>query len=107
MKEKDIQHAIIQYLQYRKDIYFIRNNSFSGSFTRANGSKGWLRNNKAGSPDIIVCHKGRYMGIEVKAEKGRQSELQQQAQKDIEKCGGVYIIARNIEDVERGLDKTL
>lgn len=98
-KERDIQKSITDYLAWRKDIYFVRNNSLVVKTLRANGSTGWIRNGKPGSPDIIVCYKGRWMGLEVKAEKGRVSALQEEARLDIERAGGEYHIVRSLDDV--------
>jgi Holliday junction resolvase len=102
MQEHDLQKQIIDYLKDReckcKDIYFMRNNSFSGQIIRADGSKGWIKNNKPGAPDIILCHGGKFIGIEVKSNKGRQSLDQKQAEKQIRYAGGEYFIVRNISE---------
>jgi hypothetical protein len=47
-----------------------------------------------GSADISATIAGRSVKIEVKAGKDRQSEAQKKYQADIERSGGVYIIAR-------------
>lgn len=47
---------------------------------------------------------GQHLDIEVKAERGRQSEAQKTRQRAIERVGGKYILARSVEDVEEGLD---
>lgn len=54
-------------------------------------------------PDIVACYNGLFLGIEVKREKGVQTALQKNIQKEIEAAGGVYILARSIEDVRRAL----
>jgi len=99
MREKEIQYTIIQYLEYQKNLYFIRTNSFAGSFLRRNGSAGYIKNNKAGCPDIIVLKNGRFIGLEVKTDKGKQSDLQKEAEKQIKNSGGEYYIIRRLEDV--------
>ena len=101
IKESDIQKSVIEWLSWHKDIYFTRNNSFAGSFTRRDGSKGWIKNCKAGSPDIIVCYKGKYIGLEIKCIGGKQSELQKQAECDIIRSGGRYYIIRDLKDIEK------
>jgi len=98
-KEKEIQYTITQYLEYQKNLYFIRTNSFAGAFMRRDGSSGYIKNNKAGCPDIIVLKDGRFIGLEVKTDKGKQSDLQKEAEEKIERCGGEYYIVRNLEDV--------
>jgi hypothetical protein len=54
--------------------------------------------NRAGAPDIFICKNGKFVTVEVKAEDGRQSMLQQYNQRRIEKCGGVYILTESKED---------
>lgn len=43
---------------------------------------------KAGIPDILACWHGRLLAIEVKAERGRPTELQLHTIKEIQKAGG-------------------
>lgn len=52
-----------------------------------------------GMPDIIAVIGGRFIGIEVKSAKGVQDVNQKRWQGDIERAGGVYILARRWEDV--------
>jgi len=99
MSEIQLQKAILDYLAYQKNIYFIRSNSFAGKIQRKNGSIGWIKNNKKGCPDIIVCRDGKFIGLEVKTDKGRMSDSQKQAQDDIIKSGGWYYIVKSLEDV--------
>jgi hypothetical protein len=48
--------------------------------------------------------KGQYVGIEVKAPKGRQSEHQREFQRKLEAAGGKYVLAYSIDEVERALN---
>jgi len=57
-----------------------------------------------GCPDIIGIHKGRMIGIEVKATRGKVTEIQQQFLDRINGCGGIAFVARSVEDVEKGLN---
>lgn len=57
-----------------------------------------------GQPDIMgVLLGGRLLGIEVKAEHGRQTSEQIAFQRMMERFGGLYILARSVEDVETSL----
>ncbi|HCQ5570142.1 TPA: VRR-NUC domain-containing protein [Clostridioides difficile] len=47
---------------------------------------------KSGIPDLLVCCSGKFIGIEVKGDKGKASELQKYNIKEIEKAGGIGII---------------
>lgn len=105
LNEHQLQKTIISYLEYRKDIYFIRNNSVAGKIVRSNGTQGWINNAKRGSPDIVLCKGGLFLGLEIKSQQGRQSEFQKQAEKDIKKVGGQYFLIRSLEDLFKIIEK--
>ena len=54
-------------------------------------------NTEKGLPDIWCCLYGRFVVIEVKAGKDRQSEDQAKRQSEIERAGGVYLIIRSTD----------
>jgi hypothetical protein len=64
---------------------------------------------RSGVPDIICCYKGRFIGIECKAEKGRLTDLQERELQRIRKRAGVAIVAAGNEaaDMVRGYLKIL
>lgn len=67
-----------------------------------------VRFGQKGHADIsgIIYPNGRRLEIEVKKPKGgRQKESQKKFQAMIEKFGGVYILARSVQDVYDGLKK--
>lgn len=89
MKEKLIENKIKNYLKSKGAYYFKHHgNQFS----------------QAGVPDIIACYKGRFLGIEVKNETGKTTPLQDFNLKQINEAGGVGIVARCVEDVEKIID---
>jgi hypothetical protein len=94
MKESDTQKAILEWLAW-KHIFHYRNNS--GAFKREDGH--FYRFGAVGSPDIVCIIAGQYVGIEVKAPKGRQSDNQKEFQRQLEAAGGKYILAYSIADV--------
>ena len=47
----------------------------------------------AGTPDILACVNGHFIGIECKADNGRLSELQRLKLKAIQSSGGIGIVA--------------
>lgn len=47
---------------------------------------------KAGIPDLLVCCNGYFLGVELKAEHGRPTELQKWNIEQIKKAGGIGII---------------
>lgn len=111
MSERDIQKAIIDYLQLLENLgklIFIRNNSIAATIVRPNGSRGYVNNKKPGSPDILVFGKdGRTFHLEVKAEKGRQSPAQKDYEKNIKKLGHQYKVVRSINDVQHIIETYL
>ena len=59
----------------------------------------------AGWPDITgLLPDGRFIGVECKAPGGRQGPLQRAMECEIRKRNGIYILARSIEDVEKGIE---
>lgn len=53
---------------------------------------------RKGVPDIIGIINGRFIGIEVKIGKDRQSADQKEIEKEINAAGGVYFIAKTYDD---------
>ena len=52
-----------------------------------------------GMADIGGCYRGRHVEIEVKAPRGRQSDQQKLWAAAITKVGGIYVLARSVEQV--------
>ncbi len=50
---------------------------------------------------------GIRLEVEVKAENGRQSEEQRNYQRMVEQFGGVYVLARSVEDVQLAIGRYL
>lgn len=57
----------------------------------------------AGTADLLVCYRGRWVSLEVKSSTGRQSEAQAGHQRGVERAGGIYEVIRSLEDVEKVL----
>ncbi len=96
--EGKVKVKIREYLKARGDNY---------SFTPIGSGYG-----KAGVPDRIVCWRGQFVGIEVKApgKLKTQTALQGQAQENIEKAGGVYLLVDSVDGVKawfEGVDKPI
>lgn len=62
---------------------------------------------RSGIPDLLVCYRGYFMGIELKAEKGKVSRLQEIELDGIRKAEGYSIILRPsyLLDFEMMLDE--
>lgn len=57
----------------------------------------------SGSSDIIAVIKGRFVGIEVKVGRDRQRQNQANFAAAVQKAGGLYILARSVDDVMNAL----
>ena len=60
---------------------------------------------KPGDPDLIICCKGRFIGIEVKTASGRQSPVQKVREEQIKANGGIYRIVKNMDDLMEILEE--
>lgn len=65
---------------------------------------------RPGFPDLILLHPNKFypfMGIELKVEKGKQSDNQKAYQKTFEELGAKYIVVRSLEDFQREVKQFL
>lgn len=58
---------------------------------------------RRGVPDIILLEPqtGRFIGLEVKTDKGKLSPEQERFQEDVKSTGAEYWIVRSIDDIEK------
>lgn len=102
MKEGDIQVSICEYLEWKRH-FFWRQNSSGSFYAGEDGSRQFRKPPKYaknGVPDIIVIKDGKFIGLEVKTPKGRQSDAQKEFERDVTAAGGCYNIVTSIEDVQ-------
>lgn len=97
-KESDIQRTILDWLAAKRIFHYRQN---TGAFKDARG--GFYRFGTLGAPDIVAVIGGTYIGIEVKAPRGAQSHDQREFEGRLRMAGGVYVLARSVEDVEQTL----
>jgi hypothetical protein len=106
VKERDIQRAVLDYLAARR-IFAFRTNTGAAMLPGRGGKPQLVRFGYKGVADVIGCYqtpaayKGRFFAIEVKGPKGKQSDEQADFQREVEKAGGIYILARSVEDVAK------
>jgi hypothetical protein len=98
-KETDIQRAICDYLAL-KGHFFSRTNNAPIFDTGRKAFRALPKYTRKGWPDICLIKSGTFYGIEVKTNIGKLSAEQVQMQNDIEQNGGVYVLARCIDDVQ-------
>lgn len=56
-----------------------------------------------GSGDVLACAWGRWLEIEVKSRRGAQSKQQELREAAVRRAGGVYVVARSVEDVRAAI----
>jgi len=101
MSETEIMRDILIAVSALPETMIWRNNTGQGT---AQGGR-VIRFGLPGSPDILGVCRGRSIGIEVKTAKGRQSQQQRRFQRAFEAAGGVYVVARSVEEAVDALGK--
>ena len=81
MREQQIQSAIIKEAE-KLGAYVVKT----------------IQCSKAGVPDILMCYKGRFIGVEVKKHGGRASKLQEYHVKKIKEANGVSGIVYSVDE---------
>jgi len=103
VSEAVLQQEIRLALGQRQDIMMFRINV--GKFRPLDGGPRVIQSAPEGTPDLLgVITPGRAFAIEVKAPRGTQRTVQIAWQNAWEKRGGIYILARSLDDVYKGLD---
>ena len=101
LSEHEVQAQILDWLKH-KHIFHFRSNS--GAMAGDHKGKRWyVKFGPKGGPDIFAVIKGQIIGIEVKSDKGFQSQVQKEFEVEFTRAGGVYILAFKLEDVIRGI----
>ena len=56
----------------------------------------------SGTPDFLVCYRGRFVGIECKAGKNRPTALQENALERIRQAGGLALVIdeNNVDELK-------
>lgn len=97
-KESKLQKEIIDYLKIRGCVVFKHRNV--GIYKQSTGKYIPLSAGEKGISDIIGCMPdGKFIAIEVKAEKGKPSENQIEFLEKVKKNKGISILAYSITDV--------
>ena len=102
MTEKQIQNAILREFGTRPDMRLWRQNTGAARVGRR-----FIRFGVPGQADLTgILPGGRRLEIEVKSDTGRQTDDQRNFQNMIERFGGLYVLARSVDDVRRALGET-
>jgi hypothetical protein len=95
-RENKVQAEILQHLK-SKNILCWRNNNTAVYDSKIHSYRSFT--GMKGVGDILAVHNGVFYSIECKAGT-KQSADQILFQKRLERAGGVYIVARNIADID-------
>jgi Holliday junction resolvase len=52
-----------------------------------------------GTADLLVCHQGLFLAVEVKDKGGKESKLQQFERRKVDAAGGIAGVAWDLDDV--------
>ena len=99
MSETEILRAVLVAVTALPDTVAWRNNTG----VAVTAARQVVRFGAPGAPDILGVRAGRAFGIEIKTPTGRQSAAQVAFQRAYERAGGLYIIARSVDDAVRAL----
>lgn len=81
--------------------------SCTGQVRKINGVMRYTHGTtRKGTSDIMACIKGKFVSIEVKVGKDRLSEFQVREKALIEKSGGVYFVAKDMDSFIDWFSKT-
>ena len=98
-KESDILKSILQYLKL-KGVFCWRVGTGAFPIEDGAGKRRFFRSGMRGVSDIIGIYKRHFIATEVKRPGGKLSVYQQAFLNEIERHGGISIVAMCIDDVE-------
>jgi hypothetical protein len=98
-QESAYLRAILEYFQVTRILAFRMNTGVQVAMHKER--KRVIRYGSPGMADILAFPYAHVLWVEVKAERGKQSEYQKAFQRTVEEEGHIYLLARCIDDVER------
>ncbi len=57
---------------------------------------------RKGTPDLLICYRGKFIAIEVKMPGGKTSKLQEYELAKVRKAGGIAKVIHSMEELEHG-----
>jgi hypothetical protein len=102
MSETDITQAILLALGARPDMRVWRCNT--GRLLNPRTGR-WVSFGLKGCADILgIMRGGRFLAIETKTPEGRLRPEQRAFRAMVEELGGLYVLARSVDDALRGVE---
>lgn len=90
MKEQDLINKIKTYLDSVKDLFYWKEHG--GQF------------GTSGIPDIIICYKGRFLGLECKQPGRKPTILQAITLNKIMRAGGIGVVITDVNQVKEMIE---
>lgn len=105
MSEWRLQQACATYLGavLPRDAYWTSVDAGQGKMNLVSAQLRRSRGVKAGVPDLLICYRGMLYCIELKASKGKVSDIQHVTHAQIREAGGQVSVCHSIEEVETAL----
>lgn len=97
--EKEVQNAILDYLSWKKNLMYWRQNTTPTYNQKGQRYQAMPKHSLRGVPDIIVIKNGKFIGLECKRKGAKPSEHQMAFMKNCILNGGEYHIVTCIDDV--------
>lgn len=96
--EHRLQKALVQHLMLGcvPGVYWTAIPN-GGSRSRRTAGRLKAEGVRAGAPDLCIIFGGHFFGLELKTPIGRQSPAQKEAERQIIRAGGTYVIIRDID----------
>jgi hypothetical protein len=98
-EESKIQYKICQWLQEKGYYFFAVPNEANGR-SAVQQMQQVSMGLRAGAADLVIVLPGSVLFVEVKAEKGTQSDKQKKFQERVESLGHRYVVVRSVDEVE-------
>jgi hypothetical protein len=106
MKESELKSVIVDYLeicQRQGKLYWDRLNS--GDFIEVRGpTRRRVKGCRKGTADLFILSDSRVIFLELKSEKGKQTETQKEFEMTMKLYGNEYYIVKSFEDLETILE---
>lgn len=105
MSESDVMQSILLALGSRPDCRLWRNNT--GRLLNPKSGR-WVAFGLKGSADILgILQGGRFLAIETKTPAGRLRPEQIAFRRMVEGLGGLYVVARSVDDAVTAVEAAL
>lgn len=99
MKESELQITVAEHLRVRARPNVCWFHPANGEFRdKITGNKLKRMGVRPGIPDLVFIIQGRCIGVELKADKGRQTPAQTAMQIEWIDAGGDYFVARGVDE---------